>query len=137
MKRLTLVALMAGLALALPSGVAAVSPTVRLTIMHLVQNCHVWRNAKTVLGPNTKLTVKPGTRLVVRSDCPMDFDLAQTKGPKLALGDPRMYAGQSRTIVFRKAGTYRLTGKNVQTPEERGLQTLGEPNTLVLTVVVR
>ncbi|MGZ8694407.1 MAG: cupredoxin domain-containing protein [Gaiellaceae bacterium] len=137
MRRLALVALVAGLALALPSGVAAVSPTVRLTIMHLVQNCHVWRNAKAVLGPNTKVTVKPGTRLVLRSDCPMDFDLAQTKGPKLALGDPRMYAGQSRTIVFRKAGTYRLTAKNVQTPEERGLQTLGPANTLVLTVVVR
>ena len=62
----------------------------------------------------------------------MDFDLAQTKGPKLVLGDPRLYTGQSRTITFRKAGTYRLTAKNVQTPEERGLQTLGEPNTLVL-----
>ncbi len=131
------VVLAAAVALLLPSGAGAVSPTVRLTIMHLVQNCHVWRNAKAVLGPSTKLTVKPGTRLVVRSDCPMDFDLAQTKGPKLALGDPRLYAGQSRTIVFRKPGTYRLTARNVQTPEERGLQTLGPANTLSLTVVVR
>ncbi len=137
MRRLALIALVAGLALALPSGVAAVSPTVRLTIMHLVQNCHVWRNTKAVLGPSTKLTVKPGTRLVLRSDCPMDFDLAQTKGPKLVLGDPRMYAGQSRTIVFRKPGTYRVTAKNVQTPEERGLQTLGPANTLSLTVLVK
>jgi hypothetical protein len=110
---------------------------VRLTIMHLVQNCHVWRNAKAVLGPATKLTVKPGTKVVVRSDCPMDFDLAQTKGPKLALGEARLYAGQSRTITFGKVGTYRLTATNVQTPEERGLQTLGPPNTLVLTVVVK
>jgi hypothetical protein len=131
------VVLAAALAIVLPASTGAASPTVRLTIMHLVQNCHVWRNAKAVLGPRTKLTVKPGTRLVVRSDCPMDFDLAQTNGPKLALGDPRLFAGQSRTIVFRKPGTYRLTAKNVQTPEERGLQTLGPANTLVLTVVVR
>jgi hypothetical protein len=48
-----------------------------------------------------------------------------------------MYTGASKTLVFRKRGTYRLTAKNVQTPEERGLQTLGPPNTLVLTVVVR
>ena len=135
MKRMIVLA--AALALVLPSGVGAVSPTVRLTIMHLDQNCHVWRNAKAVLGPSTKITVKPGTRLVVRSDCPMDFDLAQTKGPTLTLGDPRLYAGQSRTITFRKAGTYRLTAKNVQTPEERGLQTLGPANTLSLTVVVK
>jgi len=132
-----IVVLTAALAFVLPSSAGAVSPTVRLTIMHLVQNCHVWRNAKAMLGPSTKLTVKPGTRLVLRSDCPMDFDLAQTKGPKLVLGDARMYAGQSRTIVFRKPGTYRLTATNVQTPEERGLQTLGPANTLSLTVAVR
>ena len=67
----------------------------------------------------------------------MDFDFAQTKGPRLALGDARTYAGSARTITFRKAGVYRLTATNVQTPEERGLVTLGEANTLTLTVVVQ
>ena len=67
----------------------------------------------------------------------MDFDVRQTKGARLALGDPRLYAGTSRTIVFPKAGVYRLTARNVQTPEERNLTVLGEPNTLTLTVVVR
>ena len=50
----------------------------------------------------------------------MDFDFAQTKGPRLALGDPRTYAGSARTIVFRKAGVYRLTATNVQTPRNAG-----------------
>jgi hypothetical protein len=67
----------------------------------------------------------------------MDFDFAQTKGPKLALGNPRTFAGSSRVIVFRKTGVYRLTATNVQTPEDRGLVTLGEANTLTLTVVVK
>jgi hypothetical protein len=123
--------------LAAPAGGAVASPTVRLAIAHVVSNCHVWKTSTKLLGPSTKITVKRGTRVVIRSDCPMDFDFRQTRGPRLALGDPRTYAGTARTIIFRKAGTYRLTATNVQTPEERGLVTLGEPNTLTLTVVVR
>jgi hypothetical protein len=121
--------------LAPSSGTAA--QTVRLTIQHVVQNCHIWKLGTKSLGPSTKITVARGARVVIRSDCPMDFDLAQLKGPKLALGDPRLYTGQSKTIVFRKAGTYRLAVKNVQTPEERGLVVLGQANVLALTVVVR
>jgi len=41
------------------------------------------------------------------------------------------------SIVFRKVGIYRLEVTNVQTPEERGLVTLGDTNTLTLTVVVK
>jgi hypothetical protein len=67
----------------------------------------------------------------------MDFDFAQTKGPRLALGDPRTYAGTARTLTFRRAGVYRLTVTNVQTPEERDLTVLGEVNTLTLTVLVK
>jgi hypothetical protein len=124
------------LALAVPA-TAAASPTVRLTIAHVVQNCHVWRTTSKVLGASTQLRVKPGTRLVIRADCPMDFDYLQTAGPRLALGNPRTFAGESRVIVFRKPGTYRLRVKNVQTPEDRGLVTLGETNTLTLTVVAK
>jgi hypothetical protein len=122
---------------AAPTGGTAASKTVRLTIAHVVAHCHVWETTKSVLGPTLKITVTRGTRVVIRPDCPMDFDFAQTKGPKLALGDPRTYAGTSRTITFRKAGVYRLTVTNVQTPEERGLTVLGGTNTLTLTVVVK
>ena len=121
---------------ALLAGPAAASPTVRLTIMHYVQGCHVWELAGKTLGPATTLKVRPGTRVEFRSDCPMDFDFMQTSGPRLALGTARMYAGTSRTIVFARRGTYRLTVKNVQTSEERGLATLGADNGLTLTVRV-
>lgn len=134
---LRLALLAAALSVATPAGAAAVSPTVRLAIAHVAQHCHVWRTSTRTLGASTKLTMKRGTRLVIRSDCPMDFDYAQTRGPKLALGNPRTFAGDTRVIVFRKAGIYRLTATNVQTPEERGLVTLGETNTLKLIVVVK
>ncbi len=136
-KPLLLVAVAAVLLLAAPAGGGSVVPTIRLAISHVVSNCHVWSTAKGLLPPSTKITVKPGTRVVLRSDCPMDFDLAQTKGPRVALGASRMFAGSSRTIVFKKVGVYVLTAKNVQTPEERNLVVLGTPNTLTLTVVVK
>jgi hypothetical protein len=136
-KRLVVAFAAAVLSLAAPAGGAVASPTVRLAISHVVSHCHVWRTPTKLLGPSTKVTVTRGTRIVIRSDCPMDFDFVQTKGPRLTLGDPRTYAGASRTLRFRKTGVYRLTATNVQTPEERGLVTLGETNRLTLTVVVK
>jgi RND superfamily putative drug exporter len=124
------------LVLAMPATTAA-SPTIRLAIAHVVEHCHVWRTSARTLGATAKLTLKPGARVVIRADCPMDFDYVQTAGPRLALGDRRTFAGEARVIVFRKAGIYRLRVSNVQTPEDRGLVTLGETNTLTLTVVVR
>ena len=38
---------------------------------------------------------------------------------------------------MRKAGTYKLVATNVQTSEERNLETLGPDNTLTLTIVAR
>lgn len=121
---------------AVPVGTAAAaSPTFRLSIVHTVSGCHVWFTTK-MLGPSLRVKVKPGTRVVLRPSCPMDFDLAQTAGPRLALGSPRLLRGTSRTIVFRTKGVYRITATNVQSPAEVGLQTLGPDNHLTLTVVV-
>ena len=139
MKRKPLVLAVVALVLLVvpPAGGAVASPTVRLVISHVVAHCHVWSSGTKRLGASTRITVRRGTRLSIRSDCPMDFDFAQTRGPRLTLGNPRTYAGTARVIVFRKAGVYRLVATNVQTPEERGLVTLGDSNTLTLTVVVR
>jgi hypothetical protein len=127
-----------GLALvAIPLGTAAAaSPTVRLSIMHTVHGCHVWMTTK-ALGPSTTITVKRGTRLEIRPLCPMDFDFAQVAGPRLVLGNPRTLRGSTRTVVFPRTGVYRLTARNVQSPADVGLQTLGADNVLTLTVVVR
>jgi hypothetical protein len=142
--RLAVVAV-ASLALfgASPGGTAVGVATVRMVIAHVFEHCHVWTlapkplGAVKTLGANARIVVRLDTRVVIRSDCPMDFNFKQTKGPRLTLGSPRMYAGTSRTIVFAKVGLYRLTATNVQTPEERGLTTLGTTNLLTLTVVVK
>jgi hypothetical protein len=137
--RRLLPALIAGASLALVpvGGAMAASPTLRMDIVHVVRGCHVWSTAKGQAGPAAKVTLKPGTRLQIRVSCPMDFDFRQIAGPKLFLGDPRTHTGTVRTIVFKKAGVYRLTATNVQSSTEMGLQTLDADNTLRLTVVVR
>jgi hypothetical protein len=118
-----------------PAGAAAVSPTVRLAVVHAVHGCHVWANGVASLGPSTTLRVKAGTKLQIRVNCPMDFDFVQTAGPALALGDARVHAGTIKTFVFRRRGTYKLRATNVQSSVEQGLQTLGTDNILTLTVV--
>ena len=133
-KLLAIVILGSALAFA-PAAVA--SPTVRMTIVHFFRGCHVWgTNDAQPLGPTRKITLKPGSKLVIRDNCPMSFDFSQVAGPKLALGGPRIYPGTARTIVFRKVGLYRLKATSTMTSEEMGLQTLGPDNTLVLTVRV-
>jgi len=131
------VTLVLGIGLALvPAAVA--SPTVRLTIVHFFRGCHVWGTADgQPLGPTNTLTLKRGARLEIRVNCPMSFVFSQQAGPPLALSDPHSQPGTVRTIVFAKAGLYRLQAVNVETSAQQGLQTLGPDNTLRLTVRVR
>jgi hypothetical protein len=136
MRRLLLV-LVAGAALAgVPT--AAASPTIRLTIIHVLRGCHVWGTADgQPLGATHTLILKHGARLVVRINCPMGFDITQTAGPKLAGGLGRWETGTSHTLVFAKAGVYRLQAVNVQSSADMNLQTLGPDNTPRLVVRVR
>jgi hypothetical protein len=134
-KRL-LIVVVVGCALALvPS--AAASPTVRLAILHVMRGCHVWGTQdSTPLGATRTLVLKPGTKLEIRINCPMAFDVVQLAGPKVI--DPsRWQTGTSHTLTFAKRGLYRLKAMNVQSSEEMNLQTMGADSTLFLTVRVR
>jgi hypothetical protein len=125
---MTRLLLVIGLAFVL-APTALASPTVRLTLIHVMQGCHVWGDADgQPLGAVRTLKVEPGTRLSVRITCPMDFDIVQTAGPKVALGGPHWHTGTTHTLVFARKGVYRFTATNVQTPEEVGLQTMGPVN---------
>lgn len=137
MRRL-LLGLAVGLAaIAVPTATAA-SPTVRLALLHVMRGCHVWATADSrPFGPQHTITVKRGTTLEIRINCPMSFDFTQLAGPKLALGNPRTYPGTLRKITFAKLGVYKLKATNVETPEQLGLETLGPTYTPVLTVRVR
>ena len=61
----------------------------------------------------------------------------RSAGRPLALGASTFQAGTTRYVVFRRPGTYKLRARNLQTPEEAGLQTLGADNTPILTIVAR
>jgi hypothetical protein len=118
-------------------GAAAVSPTVRLTIVHVVQGCHVWGDVDgQALGRTRTISVKRGARIAIRINCPMSFNFVQLAGPRLPLGNPRTFSGTVRTIVFARSGMYRLKATNVESSAQMGLATLGVDNTLVLTVRV-
>jgi hypothetical protein len=117
---------------------AAASPTVRLTIIHVLRGCHVWGTADgRPLGASRTITVTRGTRLQIRDNCPMAFDVVQIAGPKLALGPKRWQPGTSHTLVFLIRGVFKLRAHNVQSSEVMGLATLGPDNTPVLTIRVR
>ena len=111
--------------------------TVSMSIVHVLRGCHFWALGSKQLGPSAIVTVKPGTKLKLRVTCPMDFDLTQVAGPKVALGGTRFYAGTTRVITFKKVGVYRFAAKNVQTSDEVGLETLGDDNALRLTIRVK
>ena len=115
--------------------VAAPSKTVQLAIVHTVSGCHIWQAAH-AHGPATALKLKQGDKITLRISCPMDFRLVQTKGPRLALGDPTLHTGTQRTIKFAKRGVYVLQATNLQSSADVGLQTLGPDNSLRLTVTV-
>ena len=138
MKKLLLGFVLAVAAVGVPTGAAAaVSPTVRMTIVHVVQGCHNWGDVSSnPLGPTRTITVKRGTRLQIRINCPMSFNFVQLSGPALALGAPLSQPGTVRTIVFAKKGVYKLQAKNVESSEQMGMTTLGADNVLVLTVRV-
>ena len=135
MKKLLIVVVL-GCALGLVP-TAAASPTVRLAIIHVMRGCHVWGTQdSTPLGATRALVLKPGTKLEIRINCPMAFDVVQLAGPKVI--DPaRWQTGTSHTLTFAKRGLYRLKAVNVQSSEEMNLQTMGADSTLVLTVRVR
>ena len=113
----------------------APSKTVRLAIVHTVHGCHAWQSTRT-LGPAATVALPVGGKLVLRVNCPMDFDLTQVSGPRLALGDRTFHTGTTRTLSFPRRGTYVLRAVNLQSSAALGLETLGADEPLRLTVRV-
>lgn len=107
-----------------------------MSIVHVVQGCHVWHTSKNV-GPTTTVLLRHGGKVVVRDSCPMSFTLAQLSGPAIALGDPTFHTGTQRTFRFAKTGRYVLQATETMSSAEMGLQTLGPDNVLRLVVIVR
>src|SRR5690349_10515469 len=101
MRKLLVLIVLAGVFVVVPTAVA--SPTIRLAIVHVLHGCHGWDGG----GPARTLTVKRGTKLEVRVNCSMSFDVVQLAGPSLGV-EGRWMPGTSRTLRFAKAGVYKL-----------------------------
>jgi hypothetical protein len=135
MRKILLGALVGVAFVLVPSAVA--SPTLRLSIIHVMRGCHMWGTEDSrPLGATRTVTLKRGARIEIRNGCPMAFDVSQLGGPTLAGGLGRWEPGTTHTLVFRRPGVYRLRAVNVQSSAEMNLQTLGPDNTPVLTVRV-
>jgi hypothetical protein len=116
---------------------AAASPTVRLTLIHVLRGCHVWGTADSQpLGATRTLVLKRGARLEIRINCPMSFTVTETAGPALT-GLGSWASGTAHVLVFAKQGVYRLQAVNDMSSAEMVLQTLGSDNTPRLVVRVR
>jgi hypothetical protein len=128
-----------GLALAaVPTGAAAAaSTTVRMTIVHVLRGCHAWGTSLSEpLGPKRTLVVKRGTKVQIRVNCSMSFDVVQLAGPRLGVSGTRWLPGTAHTLLFARTGVYRLQATNVESSSDAGLQTLGPDNVLQLAVRV-
>jgi hypothetical protein len=135
MRKILLGALVAVALVLVPSAVA--SPTLRLSIIHVMRGCHVWGTEDSrPLGATRTVTLKRAARLEIRNSCPMAFEVSQLGGPKLADGLGRWETGTHHTLVFRRPGVYRLRAVNVQSSDEMALETMGRDNTPILTVRV-
>jgi len=135
MKR-ALICVAIGLGLAAAPGALA-SPTVRLTIVHVLHGCHAWGTSDSQpLGPARTVTIQRGGKLAIRINCPMSFSVVQLAGPKIAT--PALWQpGTGQVLAFAKRGVYRFQATSTMSSEAMGLQTLGPDNVLVLTVRVR
>jgi hypothetical protein len=107
-----------------------------LSIVHVVQGCHVWQTTRPV-GPTTTIRLHLGGKVTIRDSCPMSFTLLQLAGPAVALGDPTFYTGTQRTFRFSRKGRYVLQATETMSSADMGLQTLGTDNVLRLVVIVR
>jgi hypothetical protein len=135
MRKIVLGAVVGLVLVLVPSAVA--SPTLRLSIIHVMRGCHVWGTEDSrPLGATRTVTLKRGARIEIRNSCPMAFDVSQVGGPKLADGLGRWQTGTTHTLVFRRPGIYRLKAVNVQSSDEMNLETMGPDNTPLLTVRV-
>jgi hypothetical protein len=109
-----------------------------LALIHAMRGCHVWGTVDSQpLGASHTVALKRGGRIEIRISCPMGFDVTQLAGPRLDLGGSRWETGTTHTLVFAKAGIYRVKAVNVESSADQGLQTLGPDNAPLLTVRVR
>lgn len=115
---------------------AAPASPAKVTIRHELKGCHAWSvNGDAFAASQSAKLAVGGTMLVTDGDV-MPHTLVQTGGPTAEMVDAAMkHMNAASTVTFPKAGVYTFTtkaGEDYMT----GVKTVGEDNTLSLTVTV-
>jgi hypothetical protein len=107
--------------------------TASLLITHVQVGCHAWMNAGGSTSPTTDVYLSPGGSLTVTNNDVMPQFLMGT-GAQITHANMN-HMGASAKLTFPHPGIYTFTTKAGEdyTP---GVQTIGEDNHLLLTVIV-
>jgi len=115
---------------ALPTSVSA-------TIEHATKGCHVLAvQGAAKSSPNATIHLATGGVLNVQDNDVMPHQLIRLSGPKPSFtGAAMSHMGARSSVTFPTAGTYVLSTKAGE-DYMKGIQTIGEDNTLHIRVVV-
>ena len=104
-----------------------------LDIAHVQEGCHIFAAGKKQ-SYNMKVLLKRGAALRIVNRDTDGHQFVQKAGPKIATARLPMMGKAS--IVFKKAGTYRLVTKSFDMPGMPEMETEGGDHPLQLTLVV-
>lgn len=119
------------------TGVASTASTASVEIEHVTRGCHDFVvNGVSPGSPSATIHLSAGGSVSIQNNDVMPHRLVLVSGPAAALATPAMdHMGARSTATFPSPGTYALTTKAGE-DYTSGIRTIGEDNTLRLTVVV-
>lgn len=119
-------------------GSAQATSNTSVVIRHATRGCHVWSvNGGTYKASQVVRITRGGSITFTNNDV-MRHTLIQTKGAKVVVSHAKMgHMGATAKVTFSKAGVYKFKTKfGEDYPGMTGMKTIGDDNTLRLTVNV-
>ena len=110
-----------------------------VTIRHQMRGCHTWSVNGGAYKASQTMKVARGSSVTFTNNDVMPHMLSKTKGPAVTIRHANMrHMGATAKVIFTHAGVYKfITKAGEDYPNMRGMKTIGEDNTLRLTVRVR
>jgi hypothetical protein len=131
-------AALGGAAVLAATSIAGTNSASVLIIRHQTHGCHAWsmNNGAFRTSQTIQLT-RSGTITIINKDV-MPQALVEKSGPKVhVIGNAKLSTmGASVKVTFTKAGTYHFVTKAGEDYPGFDKPTVGEDNTLTLTVIV-
>jgi plastocyanin len=115
---------------------AGTSSTV--TIRHQMRGCHTWSVNGGAYKASQAMRIRRGSSVTFTNNDVMPHTLIKTTGSAVTIRHAKMaHMGATAKVVFAHAGAYKfITKPGEDYPTMKGMKTIGEDNTLRLTVRV-